>query len=108
MLRHPTFCDKILTSREKNYCLAGKDPAPSVAGRFAAKESVLKCLGTGLVKASWQDIEILPDALGQPQVSLSGPLAVRMQNMGLEAIRISISHSREYAVAVAVGEGEQK
>ena len=104
VLRQPAFCDRILTIREKEYYLLKLDPFPFLAGRFAAKEAVLKCLGSGLRGLSWQDIEILPDAEGAPIVFLSPNIDKLRLDKGINMIKVSISHSREYAMAVAIGE----
>lgn len=103
--RRPAFWDKILISREKEYCLRKKDPIPSLAGRFAAKEALLKCVGIGLSGVSWHDMEILPDEKGQPQVHFSARMGDVLGEKGIHTVKISISHGRDYAMAVAVGEG---
>jgi len=103
--RHPGFWDRVLTSREKDYCLAQGNPVQSLAGRFAAKEAVLKCLGLGLFRVSWHDVEINTDSLGCPLVKLKASLEQISAENKITAISISISHCRSYAMAVAVGEG---
>ena len=80
---------------------------PELAARFAAKEAVSKALGVGLRYIShqgigWQDVEILPDALGKPIVRLSGRAQVLAQEQGLRRWAISLSHSRDQAVAFVV------
>lgn len=104
-LRHPAMWDKVLTPREKSYCQTKANGYQCLAGRFAAKEAVLKALGLGLSGVSWRDIEILPDEQGQPQVSIYGKLLDRSRELRIKKINLSISHSREYAMAVAIGEG---
>ncbi len=105
-LRHPAIWERILTPQEKSYCQARSNSYQCLAGRFAAKEAVLKALGLGLRGVSWQDMEILPDEQGQPQVRIYGKLMKRTQELGIRKINLSISHSRNYAMAVAIGEGE--
>jgi holo-[acyl-carrier protein] synthase len=78
---------------------------PELAVRFAGKEAVSKVLGTGFTGISWRDIEILNDARGKPTVTLSGRARERATELGLSHIEISLSHSREYAVAFAIGYG---
>lgn len=102
--RHPALWDRILTPREKAYCLEKGNPVQSLAGRFAAKEAVLKCLGLGLSNLSWQDLEILPDQWNCPQVSFQPPLEKILSEKNIAGISLSISHSRCCAIAVAVGE----
>ena len=102
--RHPGFFDRILTADEKKYCLAKVDSCVPLAGRFAAKEAVMKCLQVGLERISWQDIAILADEVGSPQVHLTGAARQLLRESGLGYIQVSISHSRDYAMAVAIGE----
>lgn len=104
-LRFPQFWARILTPGETAYCQGKKNGIPSLAGRFAAKEAILKCLGLGLAHLSWHDMEILPDENGCPQVSFSAVLQKVMKVRGIKKIKVSISHSRNYAMAVAIGEG---
>lgn len=104
MQRHPSFCRRILTPRENECCQGRQNSAPFVAGRFAAKEAVVKCLGVGLRGFSWQDMEILPDELGKPCLQLSPRLEAIARQRGMGRVQVSISHSRDYAVAVAIGE----
>lgn len=103
--RSPRFWSRILTPGEEAYCRRKKDGIPSLAGRFAAKEAILKCLGLGLSQLSWHDMEILPGENGCPQVSCSAVLQKVMAARGVNEIKVSISHSRDYAMAVAIGEG---
>lgn len=93
------FLDKIFTPGEQTYCMTYKDPAPHLAGRFAAKEAVVKALGIGFRQGiSWRDIAIARDTLGRPSVQLSALLQQRFPNVEL---LLSISHCRAYAAAVA-------
>jgi len=95
-----SFLDKIFTREEQEYCLSYNEPERSLAGRFAAKEAVLKALGTGIIPGvSWLDIAITKDALGKPSVVLSSRL---MERFCSPTILISISHCRTYATAVAL------
>ena len=77
---------------------------PSLAARFAGKEAVAKALGARNKGISWRDIEILADASGQPSVYLHGNAQAQANYMGLDKLAISLSHSREYAIAMVVGE----
>lgn len=90
------FLDKIFTKKEQEYCLNFKFPEERLAARFAAKEAVAKALGTGFgSKLSFLDIEILNLPNGKPEVILSSKL-----NFIYETIHISLSHCKEYALAV--------
>jgi len=103
--RHPAFWERVLTPQEKAYCLAQGNPIQSLAGRFAAKEAVLKCLGIGLFRLSWHDLEICTDSLGCPMVKLKASLDQILARKNIAAVSLSISHCQSYAMAVAVGEG---
>ena len=94
------FLDRVFTSQEQGYCKKRKVPALHFAGRFAAKEAVVKALGTGFSKGlSWLDVEIFNDNLGKPFVRLS-PKAEKLFQSA--ALMLSISHCREYATAFAI------
>jgi holo-[acyl-carrier protein] synthase len=94
--------NRLFTEAEVEYCSCKRDPYPNYAGRFAAKEAFLKALGTGLRGLKWTQIEVLPDELGKPVVRLSGDAALKFAEIGASQIHLSISHSREYAVAQVV------
>jgi holo-[acyl-carrier protein] synthase len=94
------FLDRIFTENEQSYCLRHKDAQRHFAGRFAAKEAIVKALGTGISKSiSWLDIEISNDPLGKPLVTFSSHVKEEFHD---PSIHISISHCKEYAVAFAV------
>jgi holo-[acyl-carrier protein] synthase len=75
-----------------------------MAGRWAAKEAVSKVLGLGVRGIGWREIEIERLPTGQPTVRLHGNAAQRAEQLGIAAIAVSITHEREYAVAVAFGQ----
>lgn len=92
--------DKLLTAREKSYCLEFGDPALRIAGRFAAKEAIVKALGCGFGEnVAWHEIEILNNAEGKPEVHFSPSLATRFNQ---PKILVSISHCKLFATAVAI------
>jgi holo-[acyl-carrier protein] synthase len=94
------FLDKVLTKGEKEYCKQYSDAAPHVAGRFAAKEAVVKALGCGFgAEVAFLDIEILKDEKGKPTVFLSEKVKAHFDE---PIMHISITHSREHAFAVAI------
>jgi holo-[acyl-carrier protein] synthase len=100
--RHPArFEARVLTGAERSYVRARPE---NLAGRWAAKEAVSKVLGLGVRGIGWREIEIELLATGQPTVRLHGNAARRAEQLGIEAIAVSISHEREYAVAVAFGQ----
>lgn len=94
------FLNRLFTQKEQDYCYQFKDFAPHFAGRFAAKEAVAKALGTGFgADLSWQDIEVIPDERGQPQVRLSEKANQRFR---CPHLLLSISHSSSQAIAFAI------
>ncbi|BDG62401.1 holo-ACP synthase [Caldinitratiruptor microaerophilus] len=105
--RTPRFLTRVFTPAELAY--AGAAPAHRwrrLAARFAAKEAALKALGTGLRRARWQEVEVVPGPLGRPGLRLTGSLAERAARLGVTALHLSISHSRHYAVAQVLALGE--
>ena len=100
------FVLRIFTSLEKEYCEKKKNNKyQSYAGKFAAKEALLKALGLGLREANWKEIEIKNDELGQPIIDTSGKLKNIASAKGVSKYFISISHSQEYAIAQVILEG---
>lgn len=100
------FLDRVFTPDEQAYCLKMSFPTPHLAGRFAAKEAVLKMLGTGLAAGiAWTDVEVRADASGAPHVTLHGAALTRAESRGISATLISISHTEQHAIASAIGIG---
>jgi len=100
------FIQKVYTAAEIDYCQSrGRSSVQSFAGRFAAKEAILKAFGTGLRNGSMQDIEIVNDELGCPKVHLSGWFEGFAREKSVKKIWVSISHSKDSAVAQCVIEG---
>jgi holo-[acyl-carrier protein] synthase len=98
------FLDRVLTAPERASARRLRDPVPFVAGRWAAKEAILKMLGTGWRgRISWQDMEVLPDALGRPCVRLTGETARLAAEKGISEVLLSITHTEHYAAASAIG-----
>ena len=105
-LKKDAFRERVFTPAEQRYCDArGKGRAASYAARFAAKEAVLKALGTGFVGGTWQDIELSLDATGQPWVRLSGYFKETADKLKVTCIHVSLTHSREFAAAQAIADG---
>ncbi len=94
------FLDRIYTAAELEVCF---NRAPELAVRFAGKEAVMKALGTGRRGVSWRDIEILSNKRNAPLVYLHGRALARARKLGIAEIAISLSHSRDYAVASVIG-----
>lgn len=94
---------RLFTQTEIDYCSTKKNSAQHYALRFAAKESFLKALGTGLRDGlSWQDIEVVNDALGKPELKLYGRALDMFRQAGLAACFLSLSHDAGCAVAMVV------
>ncbi|MGM7703611.1 holo-ACP synthase [Pseudalkalibacillus sp. Hm43] len=93
--RQQKFSERVLTVEERSYFqkLKGRKQLEFLAGRFAAKEAYAKAVGTGIgEKLSWQDVEILPDEKGKPVLKATSDWVTH----------VSISHSKEYAVAQVI------
>ena len=97
------FLCRIYTAREM--ALYG-NRIESLAVRFAGKEAVFKALSQPGLYFSWQDVEILSEVNGRPKVKLYGGALKRVNELGLDSLEISLSHSRENAVAMVIGISE--
>ena len=93
------FLRRIYTASEIAYC---RGRAPQLAARFAAKEAVMKALGTGTRGVGWQEVEVTRQRTGEPGIKLHGRAAARAEKLGIDRLALSISHSRDYAVASVV------
>jgi len=100
------FLNRILHSNEISYCLSHKFPAPFLAVRFAAKEAISKAFGTGIgTQLGWRDMEIGRKKSGEPFVILHDGGQKLLAARGGQRILISLSHTQNYATAVALLEG---
>ena len=101
------FLNRVFTTAERAYCQGRKRELEHLAGRFAAKEAVLKVLGTGWTNGiAWDEIEILNEPSGRPNVHLHGRCRELADEMHLAKILISISHIETHAIASAIGVAE--
>ena len=99
------FVERIFTAGEIAYCMRKKNSAESFAARFAAKEAGAKALGTGISRGvTWKEFEVRREASGKPSLHLSGRAAELAGAMGVRRIQLSLTHSREFALAVVVVE----
>jgi holo-[acyl-carrier protein] synthase len=98
LARHPTFAERVFTAEEVAYCTRGGTQAECYAGRFAARESVIKALG-GLRGAKWKDISVSRQPSGAPSIVLAGAAEARAAMLGVERFLISFTHERNTAVA---------
>ena len=101
------FLERVFTSHELEYCRRHKESTQRLAGRFAAKEAVLKALGTGMRgRMKWTDVQIANDDFGKPEIALTGESATVAKSKGVSQVLVSISHTREHAVASAIALGK--
>ncbi len=97
------FLTRLYTAAERQYCLRRASPYPSLAGRFAAKEAILKALGVGWSHGvSWVEIEVLNDAAGRPVATVRGRVEALLREAGSTGIHLSLAHDADYAVAEAI------
>jgi holo-[acyl-carrier protein] synthase len=94
------FLKRIYTETELEIC---RNRSPSLAARFAAKEAVMKVLGTGGRGIGWREIEILTGDDGKPSVKLYGHALDKAEELNLNELSVSLSDSKHHAVAVAIG-----
>ena len=100
------FLERVFTTGEIAYCLRKKkNAAESFAARFAAKEAGAKALGTGISRGvTWKELEVRREENGRPTLHLSGRAAELAGAMGVRRMQLSLTHSRELAMAVVVAE----
>lgn len=97
------FLQRVYTEAEIRYCQQRKESMQHYAGRWAAKEAVMKTLGTGFTRGvGWQDIEVANVRSGQPKIVLRGGAKEFAAKCGIDDILITISHCRTYATATAI------
>lgn len=104
---HDRFLTRVFTGNELDYCRNRKRHWEHLAGRFAAKEAVLKALGTGWRgQIAWTDIEVVNDELGRPAVILAGHTRKLAQDRHITDIQVSITHTKDHALASAIAIAE--
>ena len=97
------FVNRVFTEAEQAYAESNKNSTEKLAGRFAAKEAILKLMGTGWRgKIAWTDIEIINNSAGQPEVTLRGEVEKIADDLGITHISLSITHTANFAIASAV------
>ncbi len=99
------FLERVFTDAEVEYCHRKRDPFPSLAARFAAKEALIKAI-TAEEHISVKDVEIAVSENGKPFVIVAGRLDGIFREQGIGAAHLSLSHEKEYAVASVVLEKE--
>src|SRR4030043_1440893 len=107
MQRHgERFIKRVFTDTEQAYAGANKNEVEKLAGRFAAKEAILKLMGTGWRgKIAWTDIEIINNPAGQAEVALCGEVKKISDKLRIKHISVSITHTANFAIASAVAVG---
>ncbi|MBP8304870.1 MAG: holo-ACP synthase [Phycisphaerae bacterium] len=97
------FICRVFTPAEIAYARSARNTVERLAGRFAAKEAVMKLIGTGWRGTiAWTDIEIVNDPMGRPQVRLSGEVARILREKGIGQVEVSITHTAQLAMASAL------
>jgi holo-[acyl-carrier protein] synthase len=99
------FLRRVFTPREIEYCRQKKNAAESFAARFAAKEAGAKALGTGISRGvGWLELEVTRSPGERPMLQLTGRAAARAHSLGVAHIALSLTHSRDVALAVVIME----
>jgi len=97
------FVNRVFTVNEQAYAEANKNSIEKLAGRFAAKEAILKLIGTGWRgKIAWTDIEVINNSTGQPEITLRGEVEKLADKLRIKHISVSITHTANFAIASAV------
>jgi len=94
------FLNRIYTESELQLCC---NDSSALAVRFANKEAVMKLLGTGVRGISWKEIETIAYPSGKPLVNLYGKAQTKAKELGIKGIAVSLSHCKDYAIAMAAG-----
>jgi holo-[acyl-carrier protein] synthase len=103
------FIERVYTSEEIKYCQSRKQATQHFTGRWAAKEAILKALGTGWRRGiSWRDMEIRNEPGGKPVVAIRGGVKDVIEQLGITDILVTISHCRTHATATAIAVGKTK
>jgi holo-[acyl-carrier protein] synthase len=104
--KNADFISEVFTEKEREYCMTRKNRYQHLAGRFAAKEACLKALGSGLsasgIDQSLQEIEVINRPSGRPDITLKGSVSRTCKKKGIYQQTVSISHTKDYAVATVI------
>jgi holo-[acyl-carrier protein] synthase len=102
------FIERVYTPEEIKYCQNRKQATQHFTGRWAAKEAILKAIGTGWRKGiSWRDMEIRNEPGGKPTVGIRGGVKDVVEQLGITDIHVTISHCRSHATATAIAVGNE-
>ncbi len=99
------FLDRTFSEEERVYCLRHRDAALRLAARFAAKEAFIKCLGTSR-GVRWKEIELVNAPSGKPSFRLSESLRRSLERKKIRRVHVSVSHTKDHAVAMVVFESD--
>ena len=102
MRRRPALAERLFSPDELAYAATLSNPAPTLAGRFAAKEAVMKALGVGLGAVDWKDISVQRLAGGAPELAVQGRAAELARKFGVSSWKMSISHTDTVATVTVV------
>ena len=102
LARRPRIVERLFAPGERAYAQARPDPTERLAARFAAKEAVMKALGAGFGDVSFREVEVVRATGGQPNIRLAGRAADRARRAGVTGWHLSLSHTANLAIAVAV------
>lgn len=108
LARHERFASRLFTDRERERCLDCARPGRRFAACFAAKEAASKAMGTGIKGFTWKELELLADAEGRPVLLLSGRALEVARSRGIREILVSVTHTRDTALAFAQALGEER
>ncbi len=100
--RTPTMRDRLFTAVELAYVAPKADPVPSLAGRFAAREAVMKAMGVGLGAFGFHDVWVERAETGEPSLAVTGPAADLARDRGITCWHLSITHTATVAIAYVV------
>ena len=102
------FIDRLFTPAEAKYCLRKKDPYPSLAGRFAAKEAVIKAFSHGFGgRWKWVHIEVVREPNGKPGLKLTGIMEKLRAQRKIFTMHLTIAHSKRDATATVIFETQK-
>lgn len=97
------FVQRIYTEAEVRYCESKANKMERYAARFAAKEAALKAIGTGWTRGvSWRDVEVQRERGGRPTLAFTGKAAEFAARLGMKRVSLSLSHTKEQAIAQVI------
>lgn len=100
--RRPAMIDRLFTAGERAYAESQANPVPSLAGRFAVKEAVMKALGVGIGAIDWTDVSVSRQSSGAPELELQGRAAKLSEEQGIADWQVSITHTDTMAMATVI------